>query len=217
MLTLDCYHAKAHKKDLIVLHHTVGGSARSTVEYWLQKKNRVATAFLVERDGSVLEAFPASAWAYHVGVPGQPEFEPRSIGIEIANEGPLAESNGKFYCFNRISAATEYRGEVIDCGKYFEDAWRGFRYFAAYTPQAMQATADLVARLIEEHDVPRLSPADHFCSEPYHFRDFKGVLSHSHLRADKSDVHPGFDWTLLQERCQLDWYVKDVRAASASA
>lgn len=220
MLPLDCYHAKAEKKDLIVLHHTVGGSARSTIEYWQTKKNRIATAFLVERDGSVLEAFPASAWAFHVGVPGEPELEKRSIGIEIANEGPLIESEGKFYCFGKISSKTEFQGEVTDCGSFLQDElppWRGFRYFAAYTPAAMNGVAELVERLIEEFDIARLSPADHLSANAYHYRDFKGVLSHAQLRADKTDVHPGFDWELLQRRCELEWYAPNVHAASASA
>ncbi len=41
-------------KDLIVLHHTVGATAKSTIDYWKSDAQRIATAFVVERNGETL-------------------------------------------------------------------------------------------------------------------------------------------------------------------
>jgi len=38
------YIAAETKKSLIVLHHTVGGSAQSTIDYWRSDPGRIATA-----------------------------------------------------------------------------------------------------------------------------------------------------------------------------
>src|SRR5437868_10376792 len=48
----------AQTKDLIVLHHTVGGSAKSTFDYWRTDPQHIGTAYIVERDGTIFEVFP---------------------------------------------------------------------------------------------------------------------------------------------------------------
>ncbi len=40
-----------------MLHHTAGGSARSTFNYWNGNATRIATAYIVERDGTIFEVF----------------------------------------------------------------------------------------------------------------------------------------------------------------
>lgn len=76
------------KKSLIVLHHTVGGSAKSTIDYWRSDPGRIATACVVERDGNIFEVFDPKFWAFHLGLKGtNGAVDKRSIGIEIASEG----------------------------------------------------------------------------------------------------------------------------------
>ena len=77
-------------KDLIVLHFTAGRSAKSAHQTWLSNPVRVATAYLVDSDGKTYEVFDPSHWAYHLGIKGsRGKHDKRSIGIEIANVGPL--------------------------------------------------------------------------------------------------------------------------------
>src|SRR5919109_600338 len=95
------YFAHSHPKDLVVLHHTVGASARSTFESWRTDGKRIATAYIVERDGAIYEIFPPECWAYHIGVKGRRELDRRSIGIEIASEGALECRAGQYFAFGR--------------------------------------------------------------------------------------------------------------------
>ncbi len=62
------YIASETQKDLIVLHHTVGGTAKSTIEYWKTDPNRIATAYVIERNGEVFEVFDPKYWAFHLGL-----------------------------------------------------------------------------------------------------------------------------------------------------
>lgn len=60
VLRLDAtqYYQDMVPKRQIYLHHTVGGSAKSTVDYWNKTPERIGTAYIVERDGTIFEVFP---------------------------------------------------------------------------------------------------------------------------------------------------------------
>ena len=200
------YFPERQHKDLIVLHHTVGASAASTVASWRQNARRIATAYLIDRDGAIYRAFPDDAWAFHVGLKSTRTVDRRSIGIEIASEGPLEERDGGFYSFGRISLATRFNGTVYDHGC----DWRGCRHFAAYTRAALESVYALVEKLLTIYSIPRQMPAppgdvvapDGNAGEAL-YQDYRGVLAHCHLRPDKTDVHPGFPWQELALRCRL--------------
>jgi N-acetyl-anhydromuramyl-L-alanine amidase AmpD len=196
----EFYHGPV-RKDLIVLHHTAGGSAESTFTWWKTDPRRIATAYLVERDGTICEVFPPEAWACHLGVKGAgKQMDRRSIGIELASEGGLLERGGRFYAFDRLTEKTAYAGEVYDHGS----RWRKqYRYFAAYTARQIEAVCALVNHLCERFAIPQQTPRSHTAADAQRWRDFSGILSHSHLRADKTDVHPGFPWARLIEQCGL--------------
>lgn len=188
------------RKDLIVLHHTAGGSAASTFTWWTTDPRRIATAYLIERDGTVFEVFPPDAWAFHLGLKGTRTVDRRSIGIEIASEGGLFCRGEKFYAFDRLTEKTVYTGEVYDHGA----VWRKqYRCFAAYTARQIEAVCALVSDLCERFTVPRQTPRGPAVADAQRWRGYSGILSHSHLRADKTDVHPGFPWARLIEHCEL--------------
>ncbi len=201
-LPAEQYFVEKPKKDLIVLHHTVGGSARSTFDYWRTDAEHVGTAYIVERDGTVYEVFPPECWAYHLGLKVGPigVVDKRSIGIEIASEGPLLERGGKLYAFGRVAEQTLYSGDVFDAGAA---GFRGSRYFAAYTPQAMAAVCELVDSLITRFKISRQTPAEHSTFDLNGLRNYSGVVTHCQLRADKSDCHPGMAWEKLVAECDL--------------
>lgn len=190
------YFGEAQRKSLIVLHHTAGASALSTFRWLASRPAPVAVAYLVARDGTIFELFDPRLWAYHLGVPGSGGgLERRSIGIELANEGALSGFSDALFAFGDPSE--RFTGAVFDAGR----PWRGHRWFAAYSEAQTEATIALVDHLLATFDIARQTPADHTGT----LRDlvFEGVISHHHLRADKSDLHPGFPWGLLVERCAL--------------
>lgn len=192
-LTTDRFVPEIHPKSLIVLHHTAGASARSSFDHWQREPKRIATAYIVERDGTIFEVFGPQHWAFHLGA-GRRDLEQRSIGIEMASEGGLTERDGELLAFGR----QRFTRPSFDCG----EPWRDFRFFAAYTDAQMAATRELTAHLLATFDIPRRTPADRR-SFRRDLLDFQGVVGHHHLRADKSDVHPGYDWQALVGRCEL--------------
>ena len=189
------YFHEVAPKNLIVLHHTVGGSAKSTLDWWVTDPKRIGTAYLVERDGTVYETFPPQMWASHINrkdAEGKQirSLEQRSIGIELCNEGPLTRRNGKFYCYDRVSERTEFTGPVFDCGKVWRDRW----HFAAYPILQIDAVADLVKNLCLLFLIPREIRSPEWIED---VAGLTGIVSHAQLRKDKSDVHLGFPLEVL--------------------
>jgi len=195
MLPDSQYYKEQTKKDLIVMHHTVGGTAKSTVEYWLSTPDHIATAFVIERDGTVYQMFDPMYWAHHVGAkdPRNLALNKRSIGIELASEGGLTKVNDKLYCYGIVSQRTEFKQPFVDLGC----VWRGYQYFDAYSDEQIESTIVLINFLCTEFNIPKTV----FSTTPYDYKtsnlDLSGICGHSHLRADKSDVHPLFPWDKL--------------------
>lgn len=188
------YIEAVHPKDLLVLHHTAGASARSTFDWWQGNASRVATAYLIARDGTIHELFDPRFWAYHLGIAGTGgRVDRRSIGIEIASEGWLEERPDGLYAFGR-----RFGGEVYDHGS----AWRGYRRWAAYTAEQVESAIALVDHLCTLFGIDRRTPEDHLAFDPA-LADFRGICGHHHLRQDKSDLHPGFPWHELVGRARL--------------
>lgn len=190
------------KKDLIVLHHTVGATALSTINYWKTdpKRKRIATAYIIERNGEIFEVFDPKFWAFHLGIKGTGgSLDKRSIGIELASEGGLIQRDGKLYCFDKVSERTLFKEEYYDYGI----PWRGYRFFDAYSNAQILSVIELVNTLVKNYGVPRKTPANHFDYNAGYLQ-FAGILGHHHLRADKSDLHPGFPWHTLVEKCNIE-------------
>jgi N-acetyl-anhydromuramyl-L-alanine amidase AmpD len=162
-----------------------------------EPEHRIATAYVIERDGRIHEVFDPRYWAYHLGIKGVgASVDRRSIGIELASEGPVKRSGNSFTAFNRA-----YSGEVYDHGS----TWRGqSQYWAAYPSSQLNAATELVDHLCSVFGVPRRSPRNHLDFDA-NLSGFKGVLGHHHLRADKSDPHPGFDWEGLRTKAGVEW------------
>lgn len=185
-------------KSGIVLHHTVGGTAQSTVEFWKSTKDRIATAFIIERDGKIFQCFDPKFWAYHIGDGSNNADNKRMIGIELASEGALIEKTGQLYKFNARRGNEVRRDTVYDN----VTTYRGYRYFDAYEKAQIDAVIFLVNTLCDRFKIPRQTPKDLTNYLPT-WKRFTGIVSHTHLRRDKSDVHPGFDWARLEQECNL--------------
>ena len=195
-LTEDQYFAEPIVKDLIVLHHTVGATARSTIAHFQNTDSKVATAYVVERDGTIFEIFDPRHWAFHLGIKGTGgRVDRRSVGIEIASEGQLKKKGGRFMAFG---GKKRFDGKVYDHG----EKWRREQYFAAYTPEQTDAVCRLVDHLCALFGIERRTPADRLSFDEA-LVDYTGVIGHHHVRKDKTDLHPGFDWDALVEKAAL--------------
>ena len=191
------YFPNRETKSGIALHHTVGGTAMSTIEWWKKNPAIVGTAYIIGRDGTVYEVFDPTAWAWQFGLKWprrqRIDFEKRFIGIEIASEGGLTEYEGELYCFDRISPRTrKNRDEAFDYGQDY----RGYRYFDKYEPAQIDSLVELIDDLCTRFNISRTVPENHFDYYGERLKKFKGIIGHAMVRTDKSDPAP--DETIWQ-------------------
>jgi len=111
----DQYYPQIFEKDQIYLHHTVGGSAISTIGWWNTSKIHVGTAFVVERNGTIYRVFDERMWAYHLGLKTNfnQQSNKRSIGIEIASEGALKSGSELNAVLVREGVKPRMRDDVL--------------------------------------------------------------------------------------------------------
>ena len=203
-LPVNCFFQDEFAKDLIVLHYTAGSTARSAFDTWVSAANQVATAYVVDFDGTIYEFFDPKKWAFHLGVAG-PEasghkHHKRSIGIEIVNVGPLKPDTAKPDQLNwwPKNFGTKFCMKS-DASKYVKRAFRGVDFHAAFPEIQQDQTAKLVNHLCESFGIAKKIPpqAKREAFDVPFAAGFKGVLSHQNFRGDKLDVGPAFDWTKL--------------------
>ncbi len=199
-LTADQYLPQETRKDLIILHFTAGRSSESAYKTWKASPERVATAYGVDADGTVCEFFPPECWAYHLGVKGTHAHDRRSIGIEIANVGPLklAPDNREQLNWWPANWGTRYCAlDAIDA--YKRASYRGIDYFATMPEPQQEAVGTLVRALCQRFQIPREASVQARSGDydPVRFAQYRGVATHSNFRRDKWDVGPAFDWDHL--------------------
>lgn len=194
-----------NRKTGICVHHTVGGTAESTFNWWNSNSQKVGTAYIIDRDGTVLEVFDPESWAWQFGLNWSDTdrftFEKRFIGIELASEGALLEKDGKFYKFDHISPANEKPfEEVFDAGENY----RGYRYFDRYQPEQLATLTELVNHLCDRFEIPRMMLANPLQYYGEKIKNFKGIIGHVNVRKDKTDPAPMPElWETLKRACNL--------------
>ena len=218
------YFKEETNKTQIVLHHTVGGSALSTFKYWQSNPDRIATSYLVERDGTIYEVFDPLYWAFHLGLklPKNILYNQRSIGIELASEGSLRTGNelnkksnstrfdiNYLYAFDIDNPPFTYAKKLyhlynddVNGHKFFNAGteWRDYMFFDSYDEPQIVATIALVKHLCEQFSIPKqLIPNEDKLEFDLATLDHSGIITHANCRTDKTDLNPAFDWQRLQD------------------
>lgn len=81
------------RPELVVLHHTAMLTAEAALERLCDPAAEVSAHYLVAEDGRTWRLVPETGRAWHAGAGswgGAGDVNSRSIGIELANAGPLA-------------------------------------------------------------------------------------------------------------------------------
>jgi len=180
----------------IVLHHTAGGSAQSTYNWWNSNTERVATHFLIDRDGKVFQCIPLNRWAYHIYIGSKgnkiPDkykrdssiYDRLGIGIEVCSWGQLTLKDGKFFNYmNREVSASNV------CT--LETPYRGFKYYEKYTDAQIKSLQNVITQLVKIFNIPLLTDYNAIFSTHIDALERKpGIFSHTSYRTDKNDMYP---------------------------
>ena len=181
-LKSDQYYPTAQKKTHIILHHTAGGSAASSVAGWAATPEHIATPYIIDRDGTIYETYSPEFWAYHLGVKGATWLEKASIGIEICSYGQLTP--------NVAGELLTYTKKVIPKEKAAKVSFRGFEYYEAYTPEQIAALKQLLPYLMDRFKIQPQADRKNF----WEYREPKtlppGIWSHTTVRKDKVEIIP---------------------------
>ncbi len=184
-----------HQIEMIVVHFTASGSGTGVVSWFKNPQSRVSAHYVLDHDGKILQLVKDGDTAWHAGLPGDLARNdairpnPRSIGIEIVNWGPLEKRDDKYYNWT----GNEHRGQVVEAGG---------KYWEPYTEAQCESLIELVSYLCKRYSVPTRYPplgAGAYHERAQHLADFHGVLGHSAINRGKSDPGPLFDWDRLMD------------------
>lgn len=187
------YHDESQPKRVVILHHTAGGSAQSSIDWWKQTSERVGTSVVIDRDGTILQTFPFDKWASGLGIKQAtfskyniPNINVRldqiSIQIELANYGGLTEKDGKFYTYTNK--------EIKNVTKY-NTPYKGYKYYESYTEEQIKALEELILSLHKTYPSIKLDyNEDMWDVSKRALVGTWGIWTHTSYRSDKNDCHP---------------------------
>jgi N-acetyl-anhydromuramyl-L-alanine amidase AmpD len=213
MLSRDEYvteYGKIKNRKHIFLHHTSGwNDPYSTIKSWeSDTRGKIGTHFVIgginlktndaKFDGKIVKCIPDDFFGWHLGSTTKDginfEMHKTSIGIEICNFGYLTQKNGKFYTYTNQEVPSKY---VEDLGFKF----RGYQYWHKYTDEQIDSLQNLLIMLSKKYSIDlskglaerllKLSANDAFeHSKEILTGTVTGILSHTNVRKDKTDVSP---------------------------
>lgn len=167
-------------KRQIVWHATSSGpGTRGDLQHWLSSTQRISTAIIIERDGSIDQVFSSKFWAHHLGVSSKvfkkhvPEvsagiqnllLNKSSISIELDSWGPLKAV--KVGDETKYAAWPNKWGEAgkstyVDAENVIklDEPWRGFEYFERYTEAQIEAAKQLTIFWALHYNINVSTPA----------------------------------------------------------
>jgi N-acetyl-anhydromuramyl-L-alanine amidase AmpD len=187
------YFAEASPKTQIYLHHTAGnGNAEGVSRYWNGNDSRIATAFIIGENGTIVQCFSSKHWAWHLGI-DQEDFARNgakysnlnklSVGIEVCNWGYLKKKGDKYY---------NYAGGVVNPSYVteLETPYKGYKYWYKYSDAQIESLRQLVVYLCDTYDIPKEYRSEIWAIDKEAFKGTKGIFTHNSVRKDKSDMYP---------------------------
>lgn len=93
----------AQAPKIVVMHYTAGSSARSSANWFKNPGSSASAHVVIARDGTVLQCVSFDKVAWHAGKSRWGSIvglNRHSIGIELANWGPLKSANGGWQSYS---------------------------------------------------------------------------------------------------------------------
>lgn len=195
------------KYEYIFLHHTSGwNNPDAVVKDWASDaRGQIGTQYIiggssivgnVDHDGKILKCIPDPFWAYHLGSTSKDGISAymhkNSIGIELCNFGWLTSRNGKFFTYTNSMVDPKYVTTL-------DVPFRGYKYWHSYSNLQLNSLYHLLKFLGTKYNINLKNGMQQWINSKYdafeHRPDatagkIKGVLSHTNVRKDKTDVYP---------------------------
>lgn len=198
------YVNKETSKYYIVNHHTAGReNPYKTIDHWAEdNRGRVGTNYVIggistdgsdiEYDGKILQSINDEYYGWHIGPGGSFHLKEHSLSIEVCSAGGLRSVNGVW---------KTWFGEEVDDLQVCElkKPFRGYRAFQKYSEEQLKSLKAVWLHLANKHDINiregmqawminGKNPFD-WHIEAYSGKT-RGMLNHTNLRKDKSDMFP---------------------------
>lgn len=208
------YVKRETKKEWIFLHHTAGReNPYKTIDGWANdQRGRIGTHYVIggipcgldvtniesmrlPYDGKILQAIPDAYYGYHLGPTKSSKMHRGSISIEVCSAGYLKEKGGKFYTW---FGSEVHPSQVAKLNKPF----RGYRYYHKYSQAQLNSLEALLYLIGDKHGIDLSAGIPHFLTQTTDIAStfdynadvdhgrVKGILSHTNVRKDKSDIAP---------------------------
>lgn len=190
------YVKKMSKKTQIIIHHTVSGPGiNGDVNWWKTTSDRVATHFIIDRNGLIHQLFDTQYWAYALALKGDDfkrfgipykNLDESAIQIELDSWGPLNANlqpigNPKF-------------GKVKYFYEYCPTApFRSYRFYEMYYDKQLAALKELLLDLTKQYNIPRKYNTNFFEQNRDALSGVPGIWGHVSYKSEKSgksDPHP---------------------------
>ncbi len=187
------YFAEESQKTQVYLHHTAGnGNAEGVSKYWNGNDSRIATAFIIGENGTIVQCFSSKHWAWHLGIDAEDfvrngakysNLNKTSVGIEVCNWGYLKKKGDKFY---------NYAGGVVNPSYVTEldQPYKGYKYWYKYSDAQIESLRQLIVYLCETYGIPKEYRSEIWAIDKEAFKGTKGIFTHNSVRKDKSDMYP---------------------------
>lgn len=189
------------KKEYLFLHHTAGGhDPYAVAKMWNNdSRGRIGTEFVLGGqsvfngnnlyDGTVVQAFPEGAYAWHLGQNGSDYMHSHSVGIETCN-------------FGQIKDGKTYTGQKVDPKQIVElkQSFRGYKTWHRYSDKQLLVLKDLILFIADRDNIDvrkglvqeiknKGVAGFEFNSDAYYGK-VKGMWTHTNTRKDKFDMFP---------------------------
>lgn len=164
-----------HTSSLDMLHHTK----------WINRLNgnyKKTAAFSIDKDGVVFNHFDP---IFFSNFTENLETDKKSIVILLENEGWLIKNNEKNEYINWIGYIYNKPDLVV------EKRWRGYTYWAPYTPQQFNSAVELANKLCDEFFIPNIAIPHN--TKVDKLDSFQGVLYNSNFEKLFTDLSPAWN------------------------
>lgn len=214
------YKRKQTPKLQLVLHHTAsGGNASGDILWWEHEVARtgtqVATAFILMRDGTILQLFSTYYWAWHLGIEDKlfteygtqginnTTLNSQSIGIEIDNWGGLINSGGNWYPAASPKSQAIPQKDVIEYkAPQYPHGYHGYTAFEKYTTEQISSLRVLISAIVKGNPKIALNysgdgmwgtynnSTNQWMADNRAFAETPGIWTHVSYQPNKSDCQP---------------------------